>query len=384
MKVKGGYLSLILILTVVFTGCWDMREIDQRAIVDVVAADSLVTGGEKDKNVNNAYFENQPKKVKYILQAISPGKIAKGDPKPYTRVEGNGISIADAIKRISEKFGNFPFYPHANVYIFGEKLISNREVFKGVIDDLERYPQFNRQMRIVVAKGSINDILDSNVKIENLLGAYIKTIVDNSQKLGNSISVKAGDLLIGLRNEGKAVIPCIKKEKDDIVSDKIALIKDYNLLTYMDKKYVRGFLCLNNKLEKGRKVIVSGDKYISYAIVSSKRRIWLTDKENLKYTIAVEMEGDIYQYRFNDKLIGSDKIEEIKVKLEESMKKELEDTIRYFQKDVGVDYLGIGEYTKKYHYDLYKKYQNNWDEMFKKAEFDFDVEMYIRRVGPAR
>lgn len=384
MKVRVRYLSLILILTVAITGCWDMREIDQRAIIDVVAADALESTGEKDKNINNAYFENQPKKIRYILQAVSPGKIAKGEPKPYTRVEGNGISVADAIKKISEKFGNFPFYPHANVYIFGERLIKNRDIFKGVIGDLERYPQFNRQMRIVVAKGSVNDILDSNVKIETLLGAYIKSIVDNSQQLGSSISVKVGDLFIGLRNEGKAVIPCIKKEKDDIVADKIALIKDYNLLTYMDKKYVRGFLCLNNKLEKGRKVIISGDKYISYAIVSSKRRIWLTDKENLKYTIAVEMEGDIYQYRFNDMLIGSDKIEGTKVKLEESMKKELEDTMRYFQKDVGVDYLGIGEYTKKYHYDVYKKYQNNWDEIFKNAEFDFNVEMYIRRIGPAR
>ena len=179
-------------------------------------------------------------------------------------------------------------------------------------------------------------------------------------------------------------MPCIKITDGKAEVRDLALIKDYEFYQMVDQKYLRGYSIISNKLKKARKLVKYDDTIIPFFITGVNTTVHLEDKENLKYKVTVKVEGDIESFILDEEISEKGKIEEIKSNIAKSLTMELNEVMDYFQNSIGIDYLKIGEYTRKYHNRAYKKYEDNWDEAFKKAQFDFDVNVEIRRIGTIR
>lgn len=383
MKTKEKLLSVLLLAIIFFTGCWDKIEIENRAFIVSIAVDTLTEKNPNTSTTKGIYEDTAPV-IKGIFSVISPQKLASGDPKPYEVLESQGLNLSNIVMNLSNKFGRIPFYAHTRVFLIGEELLKNKDAFLGTLDVNARFHEFNRQMLVVAVKGNIDEIYNTDLKLDDTPSEHIKNIIDGAEKLGSSISLDLSNFISSLRDNGSVLIPCIEVKNGEIIASGLTIVSDYKFQGYMPDKYIRGYACLTNKLKGGRKVVEDGNKEYSFSIASSNRRIWLLDEEKPKYKISVVMEGDLYQYSFNEELMSPEKIEKVKKLLENSLKLELEEEIKYFQNDVGKDFLGIGEYTKKYHNKFFKKHEKDWDETFKNAEFQVDVEMFIRRIGPAR
>ncbi|EYE89875.1 hypothetical protein Q428_00390 [Fervidicella metallireducens AeB] len=383
MKKRYKLLSILLLVIIFFTGCWDKVEIENRAFIVSIAVDALTEKNPNASTTQGIYEDTSPI-MKGIFTVISPQKLASGDPKPYEVLKSQGLNLSNIVVNLSNKFGRSPFYAHTRVFLLGEGLLKNEDAFLGTLDVNARFHEFNRQMYVVAVKGNIDEIYNTDLKLDDTPSEHIKNIIDGAEKLGSSIKLDLSSFLSSLRDNGSVLIPCIEVKNGEMTASGLAIVSDYKFQGYIPDKYIRGYACLINRLKGGRKVVEDGNKEYSFSISSSNRRIWLVDKNKPKYRISVEMEGDLYQYSFNEELMNPEKIEDVKKLLEDSLKLELEEEIKYFQNDVGKDFLGIGEYTKKYHNKFFKEHEKDWDETFKNAEFQVDVEMFIRRIGPSR
>jgi Ger(x)C family germination protein len=244
-------------------------------------------------------------------------------------------------------------------------------------------------MKIAVFRGDPEKIPEVDPGLENTVSGQVVGIMENSRVLADTVSMTLNELLTTIRGgDGTAVIPVLEIEEGKepkFLINKLALIKDYKLLSYLDAKYIKSFKIITKTIDNGRKLISYKGTIIPFYIFTSTRRIWLEeDGDKLKYRVRIELEGDIEAYEFDKELFDPKIIQEIADEISRSTEYELATTTKYLQQEVGVDYLKFGEYTHKYHNKIYKKYENNWDEAFRNAEINYEVKTDIRRIGTSK
>lgn len=388
MKIKK-FIALLLVSFMVFaSGCWDKIEINDRAFVYSMAVDSSGSstnekGGEAGGGTSkiNAIFTVPV--VSKIAGGSQGGGGGGGEGKAYVNLEGKGDNIPSAIRDVGKRMNRSLFFGQTKLFLVGKGLLNDESSFRETIDLLERKPEMSRELQVAMVNGKISDITNVTPKVDKLLATYVEGIFKNGSKINNIVSTDLNQFLSSLRNDNKAVIPCISIKGNAVEVKDMALIKDYKLLDIADNKYTRGYLMITNNLKSGRKSFQYEGKDIPFIISSSNSKVKLTDSQKLKYNVLVTIEGDIEDYYFGEQL-DKNKIADIQKALGDSIKRELNDTTKYFQQDVACDFLKFGDYTKKYHYDVYKKYEKNWDNAFKNAEINYDVKVYVRRIGTAR
>jgi Ger(x)C family germination protein len=229
-----------------------------------------------------------------------------------------------------------------------------------------------------VIKDETEKLPEVDPKLESTVSGYITGIMDNSKVLANTVSMTLNELLNTIRgSEGTAVIPVVEIEEGKVPQftvNKLALIKDYKFLTYLDSKYIKSYKIITKKIDNGRKLVSYKGVTIPFYIFSSKRRIWMEeDGDKLKYHVRIELEGDIESYEFDKDLFDHNILDEIQNEISKSMEYEVDTTTKYFQNNIGIAYLGFEDYTHKYHNKVYKKYKENWNEAFKNAEISYII-----------
>ncbi|QCX33413.1 Ger(x)C family spore germination protein [Caloramator sp. E03] len=394
MKIKKGILFLLIIELIFTTGCWDRVEIEQRGIVGAASLDVTDDAEEtlnitKQMSANSKINENLEGPLKSVFGVIIPSKIQVGE-KAYETIEVKAANMPDSLEKLGQKMSRTPYFAQMRMMYFSEKFIKNQKVFIEALDRLDKSPKINETAYVVVVKGDIDILAKVEPKIESTLAAYILGITENSKITSNTSALPLYKLISNLRNNnGSCAIPVLEvKEKGDdydLIINKLALIKDYKFLSYLDTKYVKVFRIMNNNFKKGRILVNYEDTIIPYYIYTLNKRIWIEENENkLKFNVKIEFEGDAEEYKFGKEVFNEEIIEKMSKAIEEYAKKEFEETTEYFQKVIGSDYLGFGDYTHKYNNKIYQKYKDNWDEVFRNSEIKYEVKAFIRRIGIAK
>jgi len=74
-------------------------------------------------------------------------------------------------------------------------------------------------------------------------------------------------------------------------------------------------------------------------------------------------------------------VEKVKKYASEMVKENVKSLIETVQRDFGSDIFGFGKVVYRRKPSLWHKIENNWDEEFKKAEADVNVEIKILNTG---
>ncbi|MDF2671882.1 MAG: Ger(x)C family spore germination protein [Clostridiales bacterium] len=367
-----------------------MVEIEKRAFITSIVIDIIEKNEENEgENEDNPFCEEKPKRIMVTFGIINPSKLQEGGEGGIIRQSVEAANLPDAMEELGGRISRLPFYGHTRLLILSEKLVRDKDLFMEVVDEFQRKPIINLQMKIVVFKGKTDEIKEVDPKLENLQTAYITGILDNSKVLSNTISMSLHQLITELRNnDGATAIPLLESKigkESEFTIDKLALIKDYKLLRILDSKYIKTYKLLNGEFVNGRKLITYKGIVVPFYIFTAKKRTWLeNDEEGLKFRVKILLEGDIEQFKFEKLLFDPKVIADVEKSVDEFVIKELDAATKYFQRDIESDYLGFKEYTNKYHYKVFKKYEGNWDEAFKNAEIVYEVEAKIRRIGTSR
>ncbi|HAZ37883.1 MAG TPA: hypothetical protein DEF85_05120 [Clostridiaceae bacterium] len=385
---KKVFIVLLVFIMIFSSGCWDRVEIEENAFVFGIALDVNKERTEKEdieKGEIKPFYESDKGAIRTIFTVPIPSKMKEAGEDAFESIEASGENIPSCMRVIERKINKIIYLGQTKMCVFTIDMLNNKQYFMDAVDFLERDPERNRNMKVAAVNGSIDDYIKVKHYLDNNLASYISGIFQVGSKECCIISEDLTELEGTLRSsKGNAVMPCIKITDGKAEVRDLALIKDYEFYQMVDQKYLRGFSIISNKLKKARKLVKYDDTIIPFYITGVKTTVHLEDKENLKYKVTVKVEGDIESFILDEEISKEGKIEEIKSNLAKSLTMELSEVMDYFQNSIGIDYLKIGEYTKKYHNKIYEKYEDNWDEAFKKAQFDFDVNVEIRRIGTIR
>ena len=372
---------IISLSSLMLTGCWDNVEINERHVVLEVALDKGEEGNPEANIEDRDYYE-----VTYMIPDIAKlsGENSLAE-NVKTAIVAKSPTIAKSVDDIESKTQNTLSFSHTKALIFGEELIKDKKLFRAAIDSLIRNKQISRGTNILAVQGKASDIVQSDNYQNPMVGLYIMKYFNNTER-GTSHAKQQvlGNMVKEIQSSNITTIPKIEMNEEGILKiDGAAVIKNYELVGWLDEDEVRGELFVDGRIYKVPTVIEYQGEYLTYEIEQQNRSISFKDENKLQAIIKIMVRGNITEYNSskNKYVFDDKKIEEVSKLVGEQIKKQVQKTIDT-SKMMNTDFLNIGLELYRKHPKLWEKYKESWDlEGYKNLPIQINMEVIIQNTG---
>lgn len=374
---------MVIVLTGFMSGCSELEEIEERGFV-VGAAYDIV----KEKQLNPI--------MKGTYQMVLPSKLSQqggqggGDNENYINVSAKADSVFEQIRIIAKKISRSLFFPHIQVIIFSEKLLSKPYVLQNTLDLYIRDHEMRRNIRLFVSKENAEAILKQSAKPENLPAQYIDMLAEHPPKNAQMIEAsRIGEIQGKMISKRSFVLPILRLTKQGVQMDGAALFrgKDNKCVGRLNGEQTLGMNYIIGKKIGGFFTIRKKNQLITYEIHKLRRKIKVstTNATKPKFNIHLSMDGTLAELHFSDhiKVLNEKRLEK---DISEEMERRIQKSIKLVQKKYKVDVLELGEVYKRHNYKEWKKISKNWDQgenYFSNAEITVHVHPTIEHSGSA-
>jgi len=378
-------LILLCILPFLLTGCWNYRELNERAITTAMAVDK----------VDEGY------KVSILIANSKSSQVSSKEGESQTIVYSEtGKSITEAIKRINLKSPKQVYIGHLNVIVVSEDIA--KENMNNVLDYFLREPESVKRFFLIIAKDvDASDVIEilsplesfpaqniySNIKMSSESQALSPSItyskfVENVLKIGINPTLPT-ITIVGDIEDGKKEESLQQSTPDATIKlDKLAIFKKQNLLGYATEDESRGINIINNKVKNTTTTFKYNDKYISIVLEEIKvtRNIEFINNEpviNIKYKSVGALREISNSINLSDP--------EIIIKLEQETEKAISllmnKGINAAQNVYKSDIFGFGNMIYKKNPDYYLNIED-WDnDYFPNLKINVDVNIELKTKG---
>ena len=374
-----GKKIMILALTIalIFSGCWNRRELNQLAIVLGLGIDREGDG-----------------QVRISVQVVKPGEIggeqkgggSAGSPSLVLTTEGR--TVFDAVRNFIELSGRKMFFSHNQVIIFGEGLA--RQGLKPVIDWIERDAEPRTEVPVLIARGEAENILKLSGVMEKLSAMEIKDsllMASLTSKAGpihyrdflqSFASGKTGHVAPGIEIVNRSGRPAFRITGT-------AVFKRDKLTGWLNERETRGMLWVKGKVKSAIIVVPGvgqrkGD--IAIEVLKAGARIEAAFEGGKPLiTVHIKEEGNIGEVTGFQDTSKPEIIRELQNKQADVIKSEIWASIKKAQKEFKADIFGFAEELHRSDPKSWGQIKEHWEEEFSRMEVRLDVKSIIRRPG---
>jgi spore germination protein KC len=393
MNRNSIFLYLMITSTVIVSGCWSQKELNELAIISAIAI---------DKNEEGKYVKT--------IQLINPGNVAgglqgggSGQSPAVTVYTATGDSVLEAHINASSKISRRLYHAHANLLVISEEL-AKEEGITDILDAFERDPEVRMTSRVVIAHHTkAADILKSLTAIDKIPAEKVNgTLQYTEQSRGENMEVNIQDVITALTSSGREPVLSGFRVKGDIEkgkkmenvqqseldttlqADGLAIFKEGKLIDWYQGEMSRGVVWILDKIKQTDVELDWEEKknIMVYNVIRQKTKVSADTKNALPIiTIHVRAEGDIREVRTPVDLTDPTVILEIEKALEKEIKRELEKTVKRTQQNKS-DIFGFGEVVHRSNSKKWEKMKTDWnDAYFPNLKVNVKVEAFVRRTG---
>jgi spore germination protein KC len=375
-----------MVMMIILSGCWDHREISEITVVVGMAVDI----GDDEKYKLTVEGINAKELSDKTASGLAPSVIftLKGD------------TLAELSQKMNIGISKNLIYSHMKVLVISEEVVKTGLI--DFLDFLERNREIRDDFNIVIArKVKASDILKITYLVQKSsslkLHTQLRSLIDS---WGGDPNVRLNDVIQNITSPGKrgvmvaltikgdiekgASVDNMKKASPDaiVVVDSLAILKYDKLLDFLSLENTRNYLWITNKIDKtSLSVDCSKDKYLGVRIVNTKTKSkGKLVKGRAIINLKVRAEGYLDGSQCKQDLTQVNTFRKFGKLTEKEIKKSLEETIRKLQKD-DADIFGFGELINRQDHKNFKRIEKNWDQYFKDAIVNVDVDVMLRRSG---
>ncbi|NLY77783.1 MAG: Ger(x)C family spore germination protein [Tissierellia bacterium] len=396
MKKKIMVLIFYMIAVISLTGCFDANELDELGIslilgFDVVEDKLLITAEVVDPQYSSSSSDT-------------------GEGSTVKYVQGIGNTVFEAFRDITLKFDRRIYAAHNKVLIFGEELARSGLITH--IDQLFRDREQRESAFMLIAKGArAYEVMGVNSGLETVPANYILDLIKNINNNPKSIDTNIISYMQHYYHEGHHPIVGVIEKKRKNVIDKTsedkgseeyelsiigsAIFRKDKLIGYLNGNDTKAVNYLLNNIENG---------IITFPIFNSSEE--KVQSEGLPTNVSsvnvikgktkndIEINGDkvILKTKINIRAALGELIAKTDVSNEEDIRRledacsktvevNIESAVKKVQQEYGTDIFGFGMAFHHKYPKQWEKIKENWDEIFKDAEFQIEVKTSIIRTG---
>ena len=350
---------MIIFLPLVLTGCWDSVEINERHVVLEVAIDKNDTSKQSNAEAQDKQYE-----ITYTIPDIA--KLSGEDSlseNVKTAIITKSSTIATSVDEVERKTQNTVTFSHTKALVLGEELLKDRELFKATIDGLIRNMQIGRGTTILAVKGKAGELTQAKNPQNPIIGLYVMKFFNNSERPTSYAKQQTlGNLIKELQNTGVTTIPTISEQEGTVLIQGAVVIKDYELVDWMNKEQVRGELFVDGKIKEVPIVVKYKGENLTYNIEKEECKTSFNKNNGEWYAvIEIRVKGNITEFVSSEQneLFNESSIREISNLIKEEINKQTQESIVY-SKEINVDFLNIGLEMYRKHPKVWELYKNQW------------------------
>ena len=382
-------MGILFLLTLLVTGCWDRKEIENRGYVLGIAIDHVVSPEPKGPyDLDGTPQTAGQRKYKLTLEMPKFNKssgtkeLSKG--QNHLIWAGEGESMFGITRMISTKTYFSPFFEDIQILIFSEAVA--REGVGNIIDFFLRDAEMRHRVKVFVTPGRAEDILKAQLQVEEVNSTFIGKLTANTAKAPYfATKGELGQIAKAIRSKSSFIVPMVVVEDKEVRLTKGAIFnKDQKMVGEMSELEILGGKILRKTLKEGIVVVPNpaDSRYIAtFEIYEKKMKVDShMHNDQILFTVEAVLIGNLGENMVPDQ----DAIDPVFTKaVEKEVAATVTDSIKASfskQQQLKADVAELGGIVHRQHPEYWKKVKDRWDEeIFPMAELDVNVKIQIRR-----
>lgn len=374
-------ISIILLLILIMSGCWDRIEINDLA---TITSASIDYSDDNEIELSVAIF--LPKS--YNSGQSSGGGGGSGEGQVTMVMSGRGKSLAAAIADVQKELPRKIFWGHCRVFIFSEKVAELG--IKEHLDFLLRHPQPRERAFIFVSKGKARGLLELKTQLERYSAESIREIAKSSVGLKKTMQ----NIDEMFYSETKAfALPYLKITTEKTIEKKqsnrpiisgSAIFKDDQMIGTISEYDTRGILWLKDELKDYTVTFSPHDTKGTISLNPVTAKIDITPKIHAdQWSILVDVytEGTVIQNTTGLSVADPQSLKKMEKAYKNDIKNRIEGVINVLQEDFKADIAGFGTQFHRHFPKQWKQVKNHWEEKFSEVQVNVQVTAIVQRQG---
>ncbi|MCZ8520898.1 MULTISPECIES: Ger(x)C family spore germination protein [Paenibacillus] len=372
--------------TVLLTGCWNRREMNQLAI-------NMGLGIDKDA-----------KGYRITAQVVEPREVASkgggGGRSPVTVYQSFGKTIYEAIGRVTEESPRRLYLSHLRILVLGESLA--RDGVAPILDFLSRNHEMRTDFYIVVAKDSkAEEILKVLTAIEEVPANKLFTsLYESERSWAPALTITLDRLINDLVKEGRnPVLTAVKRlgkktntgtqslgspdPQARIKISGLAVFKKDKLIGWLDEAESKGFVYLTDKVYRtvGPMKCPGGGQLNLETVRSKTVTKGRVVGGKPEITVEVHNEGNVGEVQCGLDLTKPESIDELEQLAGARLKEIVNVTLAAAQKKYKSDIFGFGDRIRRSDPKGWNAIKKDWEQLFPQMQVQVKTDFQIRRLG---
>ncbi len=373
-------LGVLAFGVIMLTGCWDKIEIENRAFVQVITLDKIPEEERTDENSRYLVSFVFPRTAALVGQG---GEFGGSGGDASITISITGRTLTQCAYLISSRLERTIYFNQARIMLFGRELMEDQQLVKETVDKLSRDHELNRRMYVGVVDGLARDVLTIKPKVDRLIVGYLTRLFENEMGSSRIRIMEARKFLSAMREGGDLIMPKITPYKDEVKIAGGAVIKNHKFLTWLSEEESVMSSLLEGEFEKGSLNVFYKGVPVSYSAFNAKRKIKYEGIQDgrLKFTISVDIEGDLEEVILGAELFDSKVIAHIEGLINKEIEKRCRDILNKYQCQYKMDGIRLNEFLYKYHPKVWKGVKDNWEQVYCDALITVESDAKVRRIG---
>jgi len=353
---KNKKLVLLLLLTLILTGCWDNNEPERLLYINALGVD----------------FKDDEYKI--YAQLISFASVAKSEEPPTDQPQAevgyaSGKSLYDALFNLYHSIDQNVFWGHFYYVVVSEDAMRSVK-FSPVVDNLTRYRETRYQTWVYVTKDSVKDVLLVRPVLNKAITLSKLGNPEDTYKQESYIKPQSfREVIIALDEPGhEALIPLINVEEnwesteesiEAPVLSGVGVVTSTGFKGFIEGDKARGLQWMTNDTKRGQITFkANGEAYVTMIVENVKVNIRpIVESGTIRFDVDVDLEATVGVVE------GEMSTHEIQKEIKNEVEKEIKAT---YEEALKMD-VDIYRFTEQ----LYRKNIKVW----KKHEKDGKIEL---------
>ncbi|HEX3047440.1 MAG TPA: Ger(x)C family spore germination protein [Bacillota bacterium] len=365
----------LLIMGLLFSGCWNYREVNRLTIV---------TGVAVDKGTSHKYLAT--------LEVVNfkPGKDSEIESKT---ISGEGDSLLEALRNSYNISGLLGYFNHTRVFIISQEVA--RERILPIVDLLTRSPRIRVSVAILISKAdTAREVLTAqslNQPIKSFLIGDAFTVQKGA--VSKTMEVEVYQAINAMGGQGTALLlPTVGVVENNgqpaIELSGTAVFKQDRLAGFLDGEESKYVLFIKNKVRGGVLLEHMGQKVnqgtVTFKIKSNRttiKPVFIDGKLRMK--IGLKTKVDIWEMDSPENYNSENGRKLLKRQAEQALQENILRVISQVQQNYGADIFGFGGRIYSQMPNRWRKIKPKWEQLFKQLKADVKAEIEIEESGMA-
>lgn len=374
---------ILIISTLLLTGCWNYYELNNLAICTGIAIDKY-----EDK------YE-----VTYLISNAKKTEVsAKEGEAGTTTYTGIGETMQEAINDLTLKMPFEPYNGHLVVTVISEEVA--KDGVNPILDLLARDTESRDFFYVLLSKNAkAKEILQIISPLESFPSQTLASDIETSSSKTSLIyKITYNDFLFNLLEDGKnpilngvTILGNEDKGTDEkslsstipsatIKIDTIGIFKGDTFIGWSDQDEGRGINLLTNNVENYYVKTSCEKEYIMSYIKNIKTKTKI-DVDQRKVDVNITGEATLLEVNCDINLKDPKVIENIEIDIDNKLKETINKATNLVQQKYNSDVLGYGMQIHKKNPKKWKEIKDNWDNIFKELKINSNIDITIKTKG---